>query len=445
MHEDITLPPPEHIRIHVLDALERYWISDASLVANLPIHQNSECPAINGPLELVEIRLPNWAEKIGVDGCLLVPREAVTDGATWLHMDWWLASFLLLEAWHERVWEKENGPIHSYSFRLSEWDSRAWKYAWVNRIGLFLREWALQRAGKQKCGDDLLGPLPAGRIHMTHDVDAVAKTLPIRLKQSSFYLYNAVLSLSHKNFRVSAEKVSKAFSFFIGRDDWWTFDELLELEAKAGVSATFHFHSDDRPTTLKRWLFDPAYNVYSKKLKSLFRQLAKNGHRVGLHPGFDAWAHESAIAEQKVSLEGAAGVVVDHCRQHWLRFSWSKTWPAQQSAGLTLDSTLMFNDRPAFRSSAALAWHPWNETAGIPLNLNAIPSVIMDSHMYDYKELEASERKSLLRHWIEECMAVHGEIAVLWHPHTLTKDYGWKSGFLDLLQIIEEQKNTAEE
>ena len=109
MHEGVKLPPPEHIRIHVLDALKRYWISDASQVVNLPIHQNSDCPAVNGPLELVEIRLPTWAEKIGVDGCLLVPREAVSHGATWLLTDWWLASFLLLEAWHERVWEKENG------------------------------------------------------------------------------------------------------------------------------------------------------------------------------------------------------------------------------------------------------------------------------------------------------------------------------------------------
>ena len=29
-----------------------------------------------------------------------------------------------------------------------------------------------------------------------------------------------------------------------------------------------------------------------------------------------------------------------------------------------------------------------------------------------------------------------GQAAVLWHPHTLTKDYGWSNGFSELINLI---------
>ena len=117
----------------------------------------------------------------GVDSQLLIPRELVQEGNDWQNVDWWLAAFLLLEGWHERLWKLQHSPIHSYSFRLKGWDVRAWEHAWVNRIGLFLRAWAIQQSEDGDTGK--LGPLPNTKIHMTHDVDAVAKTLPIRLKQ----------------------------------------------------------------------------------------------------------------------------------------------------------------------------------------------------------------------------------------------------------------------
>jgi hypothetical protein len=430
------LPGAENIRSHVLEALGRYWPNDSEPVAALPIVQQTLAEPITGPLRLIEVKLPEWAADCGVEGCLLIPQEAATDQPrnpeAWQHTDWWLASFLLLEAWHERVWEHAHGPIHSYSFRLTGWDDRAWQHAWVNRIALFLRQWAMQHS------EERIGQPPKPHIQVTHDVDAVAKTLPIRLKQGAFNLFNAARSLGRGQIRQTGERVKQATRLILGRENWWTFDQLQQWEADAGIRATYHFHADRQPKTLKRWLFDPGYDIAAPKQRALLRQLVKQGHKVGLHPGFESWQDPKQIAAQRSWVEEAAGTQVTHCRQHWLRFSWQDTWSAQQSAGLTHDSTLMFNDRPGFRNSSALRWHPFDPHRRLTHGLTALPTVFMDSHFYDYQPMSAAARHAAMQHWIRECHSVGGEAALLWHPHTLTQDYGWADGFRDAISLIKE-------
>jgi hypothetical protein len=441
MQANLTaLPSAELIRARVLEALGRYWPNDRAGLICLPVKQKIAKDQISGPLRLVEVKLPKWAADCGVDGGLLVPQEVVSGAEqnpdAWQHTDWWLAAFLLLEAWHERVWEYQHGPIHSYSFRLQGWDERAWQHAWVNRIGLFLRQWAIQHSGEG--AEVRLGPLPKPAIHMTHDVDAVSKTAPIRLKQGAFSLFNAAHSLRRGQVRQTAERFQQAARFLAGQEDWWAFDQMLQWEADAGISATYHFHTDQQPKTLKRWLFDPGYDIATPKLRSLLHQLAAHGHTIGLHPGFETWQDPKQITAQRAWVEQAAGVQVSHCRQHWLRFSWQTTWAAQQSAGLMHDTTLMFNDRPGFRNSSAISWQPWHAQHASALDLTAMPSVFMDSHFYDYQPMLPAERQSAMRYWIQECYSVGGEAAVLWHPHTLTNDYGWADGFRDAISLIKD-------
>jgi hypothetical protein len=143
------------------------------------------------------------------------------------------------------------------------------------------------------------------------------------------------------------------------------------------------------------------------------------------------------MQEERQRLEHAIGRSVVACRQHWLRFSWQKTWTAQAAAGLKIDGTLGFNDRPGFRNGAALCYEPWSSAGGLT-GISILPLVLMDSQIYDYERI-SSELVSLnLRKWIGEIKAVGGQASVLWHPHTLSKDYGWKAGFINLLKIITE-------
>lgn len=435
-HKILPLPSYESIKAHVIKVLSVYCSRTEINLEQLSVQQANDCEVVGG-LRLVEIQLPKWAVMCGVEGKLLVPNEACANSQNWQQVDWWLAVFLLLECWHERTWELNHGTIHSYSFRLEEWDQRAWDYPWVNLIAIFLREWCHRQENKIT-NQSLFGVLPKTQIVMTHDVDAINKTVPIRIKQSLFNIFNAGKYLRQFNVVAAFGKIKTALRFLFGQEDWWTFDQVLALEKNAGINAHFNFYADNRKQTLKAWLFDPGYAVSQSRVQELIKKIEQQNGIVGLHPTYDAWNDPKIIVQQSKHLSSVRGKPITSCRQHWLRFSWQSTWAAQEAAGLTLDTTLMFNDRAGFRNSAALVWNPWNQNTQEVHQISVQPSVFMDSHFYDYHALNSAQRTKQIRHWIEKVQNVHGQIAVLWHPHTLTKDYGWMNGFHAVIDKIKE-------
>ena len=60
---------------------------------------------------------------------------------------------------------------------------------------------------------------------------------------------------------------------------------------------------------------------------------------------------------------------------------------------------------------------------------------MMDSHFYDYnsKKIDVCDK---MEYFLEESNYVGGDIYVLWHTHTLSEEYGWRSGFKQLLKLI---------
>lgn len=438
----LLLPDCLAIKNHVAQALNRYWSKTALPVKALPVRELNLKYAGGVPLKLVGIRMPPWAQEFAVQGELLVPAEAVPQSIStlensdaWMEIDWFLAVFLLLECWHERSFETFHGPIHSYSFRLKGWDSRVWEYAWVNRIALFLRSWAAQSASLDV--SELLGDLPNANVLLTHDVDAVSKTWSIRVKQSLFILFRSVRSLKKLDIPAAIKNIKKAAEFFLVQNDWSLIKGLSNREKLLGVRATYHFYGGGAPTSFRQWLFDPGYDLASEELKDLIVHVTAQGHEIGLHPGYDNWHDPTHLSSEIHNLNNAISTPVYYCRQHWLRFSWEKTWPAQSKAGLRLDTTLMFNDRPGFRNASAVKWAPWKLTSeDSSTHFSAMPTMVMDSHLYDYLDLTPVERKNQIERWFNEVALVRGEVAVLWHPHTLAKDYDWTDGFDAVLRQI---------
>lgn len=381
---------------------------------DLPIKTSSE--PHNG---WVFVTLPKWAsdlEPADKDG-LLVPNwgGGTTD---WADYDWWRGAHVMLMCDWERKHEASHGPIHSYSSRLEAELQPVFDHAWVNRIILFLRRWWANQHDEAE--EKAFGALPAPILYLTHDVDAVAKTLPIRLKQAAFCSYN--------------RQFAKAARFMFGLANYWQFDRITQMEHSHNRRSLWNVYGGGGGwfRSPKEILLDPSYDVMRPRIAEQLRELVKQGHQIGLHPKFDSWENPERMAREKTYIEDAIGTKITNVRQHWLRFSFEQTWQAQSKAGLGHDMTLGFNDRSGFRNGAALSFTDSGS------KMRVTPMVLMDSHLYDYAVMDEQDRHGAIDRILLELKQTGGEASAIWHQRVFHPDYGWDGGYAYLLQRMDE-------
>lgn len=434
----MTPPSPSNPRDAILGALARYWHAGATPVARLPIPCAEAAASEPLPPQVQSVALPAWAEDVGVDGKLLVPLHCVVpgDGPPWERTDWLSAAAWYLYGAAERAHEERHGAIHSYALRLKGWPPELWERAWVNRMALLLRRWAAHVAGVGEAA--LCGPLPAPEIIMTHDVDAIAKTLAIRSKQSAFHLFSAARACLRGRVGSGCATVGRTLRFLFRRADYWCLDRLAALERAQGLRSRIYVYGGPpgRQRGLRQRLLDPAYDVEAEPMKSALRQLHADGWTIGVHLSYNSWNDADLMRQERMRVERALGAPVSACRQHWLRFGWAHTWAAHQQAGFAQDATLGFNDRSGFRNGAALGFRPWDPSTGRLMDITVLPMVLMDSHYYDYAEFTPAGREAAIQAWLDEVRAVRGTATVLWHQRVLSDDYGWGPGFEYLVSAI---------
>lgn len=421
-------------RAYIISQGKEYWGQQSSLIETLPIPQKSIAE-----YRFKDVCLPAWAKGLGIGDQNIIPVDTgyiVQDleKDEWQCVDWFSYAFHLLNGLYERQIEDENGPIHSYSMHIKDYPVALWEYAWVNRIFMFLRKWAAQEAAAEET--TLFGPLPRGKIVLTHDVDALRKTLAIRLKQTAFHLFNALRALARGKFQKFGDKVLEAIRFFFTTPSYLeAFNWMLDQEENAGKRSVFLFYGGQN-NRFKTWLFDPNYTLKAEKYRLLRERIKNNGWVCGLHQSFEAWQDTGIMQNQKQRVESAMEQPITHCRQHWLKFSWKDTWRAQESAGFEVDYTLGFNDRFGFRNSSALAFQPWDTVENKPINLQAIPMILMDSHLYDYADLTDKERHDTMERLLNEVLFVGGTASIIWHPHSCARDYNMGDGYTTLLNLL---------
>lgn len=424
---------------YVIETGLPFWSSGSGPIAALEMPSSIDNP-FDGQMALV--RLPKWAADIGVgvppsilvDKCCIVAGP----GAEFECCDWLRAAFLQLSGMPEVIHERKNGPSHSYS-NIAGIDPRRFDDAWVNRIFLFLRRWASVEANLEE--EAMFGLLPQWQIDITHDVDALEKTARIRCKQTAFHLYNAVKLALNGSVDAAFKRSVRAAKFFLSTPEYDRFDEILDMESEIGATSTFHFYADIKSPHrrfLSRFLMDPAYTPRNPRMAMTMVKLIEGGHSVGIHGSYDSWNHADLLRNERESLAALCGQDIRRVRQHWLRFSWLQTWKAQQQAGLGLDTTLCFNNRPGFRNGCAFRFHPWCHIDQKPLSIKALPTVLMDSHLYDYKNMSSESRESTILEWLNKIKSSHGEASIIWHTHVLAPDYGWQEGYKVLLNAIRE-------
>lgn len=384
--------------------------------------------------EIIFVTLPAWAQDLGDENFQMPVPACCVIRADWQHVDWWQVAYLFLTCQFEASIENQHGPIHSYAARLPKHFNVLHKRAWANRIFILLRRMVCQRNNVLE--QDVFQPLPRGKIYLTHDVDYIQKTLPLRIKQSVFAIFNMCRHILKGNLYHAFQAFKKFIIFAFKPANYWQFDTIQAMEQQYGLTSSWNIYAGER-TNFKQWLLDPSYSLSNTPLIQKLNALSSLGHTVGLHQSFDAWACADLMQNERSQLQTHTALPISSCRQHWLRFSLKDTWLAQERAGFSLDTTLGFNEKPGFRGSYALKIPAWiSKESRFSKTLAILPMILMDSQLFDYAQSSQFSRRQMIDNILEEVAFVGGEATIIWHQRVFHQDYQWGDDYAYLLEKV---------
>jgi hypothetical protein len=218
-----------------------------------------------------------------------------------------------------------------------------------------------------------------------------------------------------------------------GRDPNDRWDEWRALVDGWGGRATFFVASYNLfDAAAER--YDVAYDVRDPVVAETFRDLAGRGAEIGVHLSLQARRGSEQIRRERERLEQSLGRPVRSARHHWWALGRDslRTLRAHAEAGLVVDCSFGFNDRPGFRRGIAAPFRPFDPEAGAPIDLWALPTVAMDRALFD-GEADAQQAGASLRSLYETTRDVGGALVLDWHSHVLNPAamHGAGRGLLD--------------
>lgn len=157
---------------------------------------------------------------------------------------------------------------------------------------------------------------------LSHDVDRVKK---------QWYHY-CVYGLRHPIVQLRSLREK-----FRGKEPYWNFQTLAELEESFGVRSTFFFLNESHKELSANFM--GRYDIRSDIVRAMIRELDGRGFEIGLHGSFYSYNEEKLLQQEKQALEDILGKSVVSTRQHHLNLEEEKTWQIQARIGIRYDST----------------------------------------------------------------------------------------------------------
>ena len=351
--------------------------------------------------------------------------------------------FAYVSCLEEYRYERRLGTVHSHAAKLRG-DQRRFDRPYGNFLALALRKKLLDHF--PGCMVDCKSK---ATIYLTHDVDAVEKVFPTRIKEGMFLFINGVRNLAGGRWNESFRSILKTSRLLLHKRNYFLFDKICDIENEYGFKSIFNVYAridgGSIIEKLKGFIFDPQYDIeFHPQLTGKLKHLYNNGREIGAHFAYGTWEDESRMRQEKEKIVAAVGIP-DVCssRQHWFRFSLEKTWRALWEAGIKVDTSLGFTDRLGFRAGFASAFHPYDHDKQMKLPIKVIPTILMDSHLFYYRNLNGVQARREMVSLMDQIDIVQGEVCIIWHTHVFSKDHGWIDCYRQLLELMQKKNLTA--
>ena len=169
-----------------------------------------------------------------------------------------------------------------------------------------------------------------------------------------------------------------------GTSHFWKFADWVEFQKSLATRPTFYFMA--RMGSLFEYATgtpDAFYDIRSPRFRDLFRYLRDEGCDIGLHASYHAHRSTAQLAQEKASLEEAAGAPVAGNRHHYWHLDPAaphETIHRQENAGLKYDSSLEFEFYPGFRRGICHPFRVFHPGLRRELSILEVPPAWMDDH-----------------------------------------------------------------
>lgn len=219
----------------------------------------------------------------------------------------------------------------------------------------------------------------------------------------------------------------------IDPNDRWA--EWLVLLAEWGGAATFFvasYNLFDRGAGR----FDVAYDVRRPEVVRELSALADAGAEVGIHFSLQAAVSAEQIARERSRLEEALGLEIRSSRHHWwaLGTDPARTLRFHAQAGMRVDCSLGFNDRPGFRRGIAAPFRLFDRQSDTTVPLLCLPTTVMDNALCNAAHSPEEIHESLCSLY-RRTAELGGAFVLDWHSHVLNPAIGYGAG-LALVEFV---------
>ncbi len=226
------------------------------------------------------------------------------------------------------------------------------------------------------------------------------------------------------------------FKRLFGKDAWFNFKEISELEQSLGASSSFYF----LPLKGKTGNWKNAdYNIKSNDIRNIIRYLLEKGHEIGIHGSFGTHDAVEKFAED-IHLLGTPDITGN--RFHFLMFDPLKTTEVLEKNNVKYDTTLAFSEQIGFRRGTCHPFYLYDFKNKRSSNVLEIPLIAMDATLFYPKYMGITKEESVehIKQLIDEVSKFNGVFTILWH-NTYFSPYkysGWKEVFIEILQYCKQ-------
>jgi len=248
---------------------------------------------------------------------------------------------------------------------------------------------------------------------LTHDVDEIRKTYQ--------FFTRGFRAAARGDLKGVLSEIKSLIGKLRGKDPYWTFDRVMEIEDRLGVRSSFYFLRERGKVDVrdrKSWRkLGRRYDFW--EVKDVLERLSSGGWEVGLHGSFDSFDNEEMLRAEKEELEKIVGHRVVGIRQHNLNLKIPETWRIHEKLELEYDSSLGSNRELSFRWGTSFPFYPIDD--GRFVKVLQIPLLVEDIVLMKRED----PWKDLIK-LVNIVKRFGGVLTVLWHHSVFGSDYpGW--------------------